>query len=317
MQKKLRIGTRSSPLALAQAEEVKARLITAHDDLGADDIELVPMSTKGDRILDRALNLIGGKGLFTEEIEADLLDGSIDLAVHSTKDMPTQLPDGLCMTCFLEREDPRDAFISLSARSIADLPVGATVGTASLRRQAQLKRMRPDLKTVVFRGNVQTRLKKLAEREVDATFLAVAGLNRLSLQDKITDAVAMSDLLPAPAQGAIGIECRSQDDRVKNYLAPLNHSNTLWAVMAERAFLKELDGSCRTPIAALAVIDHGMLTLTGRVLSPDGSICHEVVKMGSMRDAEIIGRDAGLQVRSAAGEAFFEALKAHEEGKPA
>lgn len=310
MQTKIRLGTRSSPLALAQAEEVKARLLAAHDHLSPDDIELVAMSTKGNRVLDRALNLIGGKGLFTEEIEAALIEGSIDLAVHSTKDMPTQLPDGLKMTCFLEREDPRDAFISLKAKSLMDLPEGAIVGTASLRRQAQLKRLRPDVETVVFRGNVQTRLKKLAAGEVDATFLAVAGLNRMDMQKHITETVAMDTLLPAPAQGAIGLETRQNDGAIDELLKPLNHRETLLAVMAERAFLRVLDGSCRTPIAALATLEGAKIILKGKVLSPDGSQCFEVEKQGLAQDAEILGHDAGIAIKQQAGDAFFATLKA-------
>lgn len=309
MQTKIRLGTRSSPLALAQAEEVKARLLAAHDHLGPEDIELVAMSTKGDRVLDRALNLIGGKGLFTEEIEAALLDGRIDLAVHSTKDMPTMLPDGLKMTCFLEREDPRDAFICLKANSMMDLPKGAVVGTASLRRQAQLKRLRPDLETVVFRGNVQTRLKKLAADEVDATFLAVAGLNRMEMQEHITETVAIETLLPAPAQGAIGIETRQNDTAIDGLLKPLNHRDTLLAVMAERAFLRVLDGSCRTPIAALATLLGEKISLKGKVLSPDGKQCFEIEKHGLAQDAEILGHDAGIAIKQQAGEAFFAELK--------
>lgn len=308
MAEKIKIGTRSSPLALAQAEEVKALLLAAHDDLNDDDVVLVPMSTKGDRVLDKALALIGGKGLFTEEIEAALMAGEIDLAVHSTKDMPTVLPDGLVLSTFLKREDPRDAFLSNKASCIADLPEGAVVGTASLRRQAQVKRLRPDLKVVVFRGNVQSRMKKLKDGEVDATFLAQAGLNRLGLGDVATDIVSVDDLLPAPAQGAISIEIKADNDKIANRLKPLNHKKTQLAVTAERSFLRVLDGSCRTPIAALATIEGNTLTLVGRVLSANGCECYETEVAGPSESAEGLGQIAGEAIRGEAGEEFFEAL---------
>lgn len=315
MSNKIKIGTRSSPLALAQAEEVKALLLAAHKDLCEDDVQLVPMSTKGDRVLDRALTLIGGKGLFTEEIESALLAGDIDLAVHSTKDMPTTLPNGLILSTFLKREDPRDAFLSNKASCISKLPEGAVVGTASLRRQAQVKRLRPDLDVVVFRGNVQSRLKKLEAGEVDATFLAQAGLNRLGLGHVATDTVSVDDLLPAPAQGAISIEICADNDRIASFLKPLNHEQTQLAVTAERSFLRVLDGSCRTPIAALATIEGNTLTLLGRVLSANGDECYETEVAGPAGGAEGLGQIAGEAIRGEAGEAFFEALIAASTGQ--
>ncbi|MCH8861277.1 MAG: hydroxymethylbilane synthase [Proteobacteria bacterium] len=311
MQQRVRIGTRSSPLALAQAEEVKRLLLRSHTAFSADDIAIVTIQTTGDRVHDRRLLEIGGKGLFTKEIEEQLLAKDIDLAVHSSKDMPTKLPEGLELGCFLKREDPRDAFISPVAGSIRELPRGAIVGTASLRRQAQLSRMRPDLKIVSLRGNVGTRLKKLASGEVQATLLALAGLKRLGLEHVATAILDMTDMLPAPAQGAVCIELCSGDQRIRELIAPLHDADTGICVTAERALLAALDGDCRTPIAALAQLEGDRLVLTARILSPDGVQCFETTLSGDREDAAALGTAAGEELRQEAGADFFAALEAH------
>jgi hydroxymethylbilane synthase len=304
---KMRIGTRGSPLALAQAHETRDLLIAAHDDLTFDDVEIVVISTKGDRIQDRALSEIGGKGLFTEEIEAGLSEGSLDIAVHSMKDMPTELPDGLIIPCLLPREDVRDVFISNKASRLQDLPRGAVIGSASLRRQAQIKHKRPDLEVVTFRGNVQSRLRKLEEGIVDATLLAQAGLNRLDMEHVATETLSIEQMLPAVAQGAIGIECREGDKRVLDYLAPLACADTMACVTAERAVLAALDGSCRTPIAALATLKDGMISLQARVLRPDGSEALDTTREGPVSDAHDLGADAGAELKQRAGPDFMTA----------
>ena len=302
----LRIGTRGSPLALAQAEEVKARIITAFPDL-EESPEIVIIKTTGDMILDRALAEVGGKGLFTKEIDDAMLEDRIDIAVHSMKDVPTWLPDGIVLPCMLEREDPRDAFISGKAKSIADLPPGSVIGTAALRRQALILHMRPDLKVITFRGNVQSRLRKLAEGQVDATLLALAGLNRLGNADVATSIIEPDEMLPAVAQGAIGVTCRSGDERVHTVLAALNHGDTVLRVSAERALLEVLDGSCRTPIAALAEIGaDGGFSLRGLIAKPDGSAVLATKRSGSVADAEALGRDAGEELKERAGPGFLE-----------
>ncbi|MEX3011769.1 hydroxymethylbilane synthase [Hoeflea sp. TYP-13] len=303
--KPFRIGTRGSPLALAQAEETRDRLMAAHD-LASDAFEIVVISTKGDRVTDRPLSEIGGKGLFTEEIEAQLSDGRIDIAVHSSKDMPTVLPDGLYLSAFLPREDVRDAFIGGAARSIAELPQGAVVGTSSLRRQAMVRRMRPDLDVVAFRGNVQTRMRKLEEGVVDGTLLAMAGLRRLGLEGHATHVMDTETFLPALGQGAICIESREADDVTDVMLAPINDPATKTALLCERAFLAALDGSCRTPIAGLATIAGGIISFTGMVLSPDGKTSFDVSREGSEADAVKLGRSAGEEIRAQAGPGFFE-----------
>lgn len=306
---KIRIGTRASPLALAQANETRDRLLRAHPALSADDVEVVPLSTRGDRVLDKPLAEIGGKGLFTEEIESGLLDNSLDLAVHSMKDVPTELPGGLEIVCLLPREDVRDGFISESAESLAGLPKGALVGTASLRRQAQILRIRPDLRVAPLRGNIQTRLRKLKEGEADATLLAMAGLNRLGMADVVTAAFSVDEMLPAVAQGAIGIEARSDDTRIRDLLAPLNDGETAICVRAERALLRSLDGSCRTPIAAYArLTGEDALHLRAEILLPDGSESFSATREGARGDAEALGLDAGDELRRTAGPEFFDAL---------
>lgn len=276
----IRIGTRGSPLAMAQAHETRDRLKAAHD-LAADQIEIVVIKTSGDRILDRPLAEVGGKGLFTKEIEEALFANEIDIAVHSMKDLETRMPDGLEVGAVLPREDVRDAFISLKHGSLGDVPAGATVGTSSLRRRAQLKSRRPDLDVVEFRGNVQTRMKKLADGVADATFLACAGLRRLGQAEAITVPIETADMLPAVAQGAIAIQFRGDDDATRARLEPLNDPMTALRVAAERAFLACLDGSCRTPIAGLAEIDGSRFRFRGQVLAPDGSRVLDVARDGA------------------------------------
>ncbi len=300
---KLRIGTRGSPLALAQSHETRDRLCAAHG-LNPADIEIVVISTTGDRIKDRPLAEIGGKGLFTKEIEEALVAGDIQLAVHSMKDMPALLPDGLEIASYLPREDARDAFISPVAKSIADLPHGANLGSSSVRRTAQVLRIRPDLKSVSFRGNVETRLRKLEEGIAHATFLACAGLNRLGLSDKITAAVPMDVMLPAIAQGAIGLEIRSNDETTRALIRAINHDDTEIAVACERAFLKALDGSCQTPIAGHAYIKDDDLHFTGHALTHDGTQCFETTRRGIIADAARMGKDAGEEIKSRGGSAI-------------
>jgi hydroxymethylbilane synthase len=301
----LTIGTRGSPLALAQAHEVRARLLAAFPDL---EIAIRTIRTTGDAVTDRPLSAIGGKGLFTKEIEQALIDDGIDLAVHSMKDVPTTLPDGLLIDCFLPREDARDAFFSRDAASLDALPKGAVIGTASLRRAAQLLFARPDLSIVPLRGNVETRLRKLGDGVVDATMLAVAGLKRLGLADRITQILAPDVMLPAVAQGAIGIERRAGDDRVAAYLAALNDPPTAIRITAERALLATLDGSCKTPIAAFAEFSaDGTLRLRALILRPDGSERHATERVGAPEDAARLGIDAGEELRRVAGPGFFDA----------
>ncbi|MDH7784076.1 hydroxymethylbilane synthase [Ochrobactrum sp. 19YEA23] len=300
----LKIGTRGSKLALAQAYETRRRLMEAHG-LPEEAIEILPMSTAGDRIQDRPLSEVGGKGLFTEEIEQALKDGRIDIAVHSTKDMPTVLPEGLHLSVFLEREDPRDAFIGRTAKRFMDLPQGAVVGSSSLRRQALIRRLRPDIQVVMYRGNVDTRLRKLEAGEVDGTFLACAGLKRLGLDAAITELADPLTFPPAPGQGAIGIESRIGDARIDALLAPLAHRDTQVALACERAFLGALDGSCRTPIAGLATVDGDKVHFHGMILTPDGTKAHEVTLDGTAQEAAVLGTEAARQVREAAGPHFF------------
>jgi hydroxymethylbilane synthase len=300
----LRLGTRGSPLALAQARMVRQALAAAHG-FDPEQIAIEVIRTSGDRIQDRPLADVGGKGLFTKEIEEALAAGAIDLAVHSSKDMPTVLPPGLVLSAFMEREDPRDVFISRKAKSIAGLPRGATVGTASLRRQAMVKRKRPDLTIVPLRGNVETRLRKLDEGVADATLLALAGLKRLGLADAATAVLDVNEFLPAVGQGAIGIETRADDARTCELLAAINHADTFSALAAERAFLAVLDGSCRTPIGGHATISGGRLSFRGMVVKPDGSEDFEATREGNVRDAERLGADAGAELKGRAGSDFF------------
>ena len=300
----LRIGTRGSPLALVQARTVRARLAGA---LGAkeDDIELVVIRTSGDTIQDRPLAEEGGKGLFTKEIEEALLATKVDLAVHSSKDMPTFSQPGLMLAACLEREDPRDVFISRKAKSIGELPRGATLGTASLRRQAIAMRLRPDLKVTPLRGNVETRLRKLDEGQVDATLLALAGLKRLGLAQHATRIMDVNEFLPAVGQGAIGIEARADDTRVRDMLARIDHADTSAAIACERAFLAALDGSCKTPIAGHATVSGDTIEFRGLIARPDGAAAHDIAGHGSRKDAAVIGADAGRELKHRAGPGFF------------
>jgi len=303
----LKIGTRGSPLALAQAHETRDRLAAAFD-LPHDAFEIVVIKTTGDRVLDRPLKEIGGKGLFTKEIEEDMLSGAIDIAVHSMKDMPVEQPAGLMLDCYLPREDVRDAFVSLTFDTLADLPEGSLVGTSSLRRRAQLIARRPDLNVVEFRGNVQTRMKKLGDGVADATFLAMAGLRRLGMEEVVKSAIAVEDVLPAVAQGAIGIERRVDDMRAATMLEAIHHGPTGQRLAAERAFLAGLDGSCETPIAGLADLDGGTLRLRGEILRPDGSEVLSDDRTAPIEDGAQLGADMAADLRSRAGEGFFDWL---------
>jgi hydroxymethylbilane synthase len=290
----IRLGTRGSPLALAQANMVRD-LIAASGGATKEQIEICVIKTSGDRIQDRPLSEVGGKGLFTKELEDALIAREIDFAVHSMKDVATKLPDGLTIAAMLPREDVRDAWLSPSAPTLADLPAGAIVGTSSLRRQAQVLRLRPDLKVVQFRGNVETRLAKLEQGIAHATLLAVAGLNRLGLAHKITGIVPTDTMLPACAQGAIGIEMRAGDERIATLLAPLDHQPTTLCVTAERAFLAILDGSCRTPIGGLAELGTGnRITFRG-----------EISRTGLAQTAIRIGEEAAHELLGMAGPDFF------------
>jgi hydroxymethylbilane synthase len=301
----LKIGTRGSPLALAQAHETRARLAKAFD-LPFEAFTIVVIKTTGDKIIDRPLKEIGGKGLFTREIEADLLSGAIDIAVHSMKDMPTLQPEGLLLDTYLPREDVRDAFISPTAKTLADLPAGTVVGTSSLRRRAQLKLKRPDLEVVEFRGNLQTRLMKLDQGVAAATFLAMAGLNRLRMDEVPQTAIETDVMLPAVAQGAIGIERRTDDMRAAQMLAAIHHVPTGQRLAAERAFLLELDGSCETPIAGLAELDGGTLHLRGEVLRPDGSEALSDAMTCPIEDGPKAGKEMAQKLLSRAGPDFFD-----------
>ncbi|MDQ0456638.1 hydroxymethylbilane synthase [Rhizobium paknamense] len=303
--KPFRIGTRGSPLALAQAHETRRRLMDAHG-LPEEMFEIVVLSTTGDRITDRSLAEIGGKGLFTLELEQQLTSGGLDLAVHSSKDMPTALPDGLHIAAYLPREDMRDAFIGRSAAKLLDLPQGAVVGSASLRRQALIRRLRPDLQVITYRGAVETRLRKLAEGQVDATLLAVAGLKRLGKETVVTEFLDLESFPPAPAQGAICIESRIDDQRINDLLAAINHRPTFDAVSCERALLAALDGSCRTPIAGYAVSDGETLRLAATILTPDGQVSHSLQGEGLVAKAFDLGWSTGQTLREKAGPGFFE-----------
>ncbi|OYW57597.1 MAG: hydroxymethylbilane synthase [Rhodobacterales bacterium 32-66-7] len=300
----LKIGTRGSPLALWQAHEVRRCLMAARA-LPEAAFEIVVIKVTGDQIQDKSLREIGGKGLFTREIEEALLDGGIDIAVHSMKDMPTVQPDGLVLDCYLKREDVRDAFVSPTVPSLTDLPQGAVVGSSSLRRRAQLALRRPDLKLVEFRGNVQTRMKKLEDGVAHATFLAMAGLNRLGMASMARGPIAVEEMLPAVAQGAIGIERRSADERTAGLLAAIHDGPTGLRLAAERAFLERLDGSCETPIAGLAVIEGDTLWLRGELLRPDGSASVAGEVRGPVADGPGLGRALADELLGRAGPGFF------------
>ena len=302
-----RIGTRGSKLALAQAYEVRARLCAAHKDLSKALIKIVPIKTTGDKILDKNLEDIGGKGLFTKEVEEALINGDIDIAVHSMKDVPAINPEPLTIDCILPREDPRDAFVSLNYASLNDLPKGATLGTSSSRRKSQLLAIRPDLRIVPFRGNVITRLEKLQHGIADATLLAMAGLNRIELSHHAREAVDTEILLPAVAQGAIGIQRRKNDTDIEARLAPLNHADSAICIEAERAFLTALEGSCRTPIAAYAELKENGLFLRTLIAARDGSKIYRTTRSGALSDAEAMGKEAAEELYAMGGRAILEA----------
>lgn len=304
---KIRIGTRGSPLALYQAHETRARLGKAHG-LTDDDFEIVVITTTGDRIRDRPLAEIGGKGLFTKEIEEALYAKDIDLAVHSMKDMPAVLPAGLCFAATLPREDARDALISLNSTSLLEMKQGATLGSSSVRRSAQALRLRPDLNVVQFRGNVETRLRKLADGVADASFLAVAGLKRLGLTQHIAAVIPMEQMLPAIAQGAIGIETRADDEKTLALIDPINHPDSATAIACERAFLAALDGSCRTPIAGHARLVDGRLHFRGETLTLDGKKVFSAERAGAPADAVAMGNDAAAEVKAKGGSLIVGAI---------
>lgn len=301
----IKIGTRGSPLALWQAEWVKSQLLAKHPGLT---VELEIIQTQGDKILDVALAKVGGKGLFVKEIENALLDNSVDIAVHSMKDVPTALPDGLFIAAICEREDPRDAFVARKVKSFAELPQGAVVGTSSLRRQTQILHRRPDLKIVSLRGNVGTRLKKMEEKEMDAVILAAAGLIRMKQESFITEYMSVTDSLPAVAQGAVGVEARIGDKRVLDLICFLDHAKTRIAVETERAFLTHLEGGCQVPIAGHATVNGGAVTIDGLVGSLDGSVIHRKNKTGPVgKRAEIGVSLADELLRGGAGAILKEA----------
>jgi hydroxymethylbilane synthase len=300
----LRIGTRGSPLALAQARELRARLAAAHG-CDAEAIAIVVIRTTGDLIQDRPLSEAGGKGLFTKEIEEALVAGAIDVAVHSAKDMPTVLPEGLVIAACLPREDARDVCISRSAETLAALRPGAVVGTASLRRQALVKRLRPDVEVVTLRGNVGTRIAKLEAGAVDATLLALAGLRRLGLADAATALLSVDEFLPAVGQGIVAMEIREDDATTRAYLARIDDQAASIALSAERGFLAVLDGSCRSPIAGHATVAGGEVCFRGMILRPDGSEVLECQRLGGPAEAEALGRDAGSELRGRAPPGFL------------
>jgi hydroxymethylbilane synthase len=300
----LRIGSRGSPLALIQARAVRDRLAAAHG-LDSARITIEAIRTTGDMIQDRPLAEAGGKGLFTKEIEEALLADRIDLAVHSAKDVPTFLPSGLVLSAYLPREDARDVLISSKAKTLQDLPAGARVGTASPRRQAIVKRTRPDLRVVSLRGNVETRLRRLGEGQADATILALAGLKRLDLTDAIATIMSTDEFLPAVGQGAIVVETREDDSRTRELLARIDHADTATALACERAFLAVLDGSCRAPIAGHATTTGDILSFRGMILKPDGSQSFATSRRGNRADAKALGTDAGHELKHQGGADFF------------
>jgi hydroxymethylbilane synthase len=300
----IRIASRGSPLALTQARMVRDQLAAAHG-IDPQAIEIRVIRTSGDAIQDRPLSEVGGKGLFTKEIEEALLRREADLAVHSAKDMQTQLPPGLSIAGCLAREDPRDVLVSRTAQSIADLPPGARIGTSSLRRAALVRRLRRDIAVVPLRGNVETRLRKLDEGIADATLLALAGLRRLGLESVASAVLDPSEFVPAVGQGVIAIETRADDGRLRELVAKIDDADASTALRAERAFLAELDGSCKTPIAGHARLVDGELRFHGLIVKPDGSCAYEAVRNGPAQDAQRLGADAGRELKHKAGPDFF------------
>jgi hydroxymethylbilane synthase len=305
MSQVIRIATRKSPLAMWQAEHVAAELRRIHPGL---EVEVLGMSTQGDKILDTPLAKIGGKGLFVKELEQGMLAGSADIAVHSMKDVPVELPEGLHLPVIMQREDPRDAFVSNNFKDLDELPQGACVGTSSLRRQCQLGERRPDLKIAPLRGNVNTRLRKLDEGEFDAIILASAGLKRLGFSERITSYIDAGQSLPAIGQGAIGIECRSDDERVNTLIAPLHHGETAACVRAERAMNHRLMGGCQVPIGGFAVLEGERLHLRGLVGEPDGSRIIRAETTGPMGDAERLGIELAEELLAMGAEPILKAL---------
>jgi hydroxymethylbilane synthase len=306
----LRIGTRGSPLALAQTRQTRKLLAAAHG-IDEETIEIVVIRTTGDMIQDRALSQAGGKGLFTKELDAAMLEGRIDIAVHSSKDLPTLMPDGIFVAGYLPREDVRDVLIAAGPRSIADLPQGANVGTASLRRGAQVKRLRPDVTISLLRGNVETRLRKVEAGEFDASLLALAGLKRLGLADRAAAILNEDDFLPAVGQGAVGVTARPDDSRTLDALAPILDADTADCVTAERAFLRVLEGSCRTPIAGLARVTGDQLTFKGMILKPDGSEWREVADTAPRSQSHAMGERAGQALKDITPPGFLPVEPAH------
>lgn len=301
----LRIATRKSPLALWQANEVARQLKIHHPELH---VELVTMTTKGDKILDTPLAKVGGKGLFVKELETGMLEGRADIAVHSMKDVPVAFPDGLHLPVILEREDPRDAFVSNQYSSLDDLPENARIGTCSLRRQTQLREKMPNIQILDLRGSVNTRLEKLDQGNFDAIILASAGLKRLGYAERITQAINTEQSLPAVGQGAIGIECRIDDERVNSLIAPLNHSQTAIRVSAERAMNTRLNGGCQVPIAGFAELDGDKLSMRGLVGFPDGSALFRSQRQGAAEDAEAIGIAVAEDILSQGGDSALQAV---------
>jgi hydroxymethylbilane synthase len=301
---RLRVGTRGSPLALAQTKAVCSLLCKAHG-LISEDIEIKVIKTTGDQIQNRLLAEVGGKGLFTKEIEVALAEGAIDFAVHSAKDMPTVLPPGLTISAYTEREDARDALISHGKLKLQQLPRAARFGTASLRREAQVRRLRPDIEVRPLRGNVHGRIRKVEGGEIDATILGLAGLNRLGLAVSATQVLSIDEFLPAVGQGAVAIEMRLDDAEARKLLDAINHAPTAIAVAAERSFLKVLDGSCRTPIAGHAVVSEKVIAFRGMLLQPNGNAVYETTRTGSITDAEMLGSDAGAELKSKAADLVF------------
>lgn len=306
----MKLGSRGSPLAMTQTRQVAKELARFVGDTPS----IESFVTSGDRIADRRLQEAGGKGLFTKELDEALLDRRIDAAIHSLKDLPTLMPDGIALAAIPSREDPRDAFISSKARDLKALRSGAVIGTASLRRQAQALHLRPDLKVVTLRGSVQTRLKRIAEGQVDATFLALAGLTRMGLQAHVASLVEAENMPPAPGQGALAITCRADDAKTRNLLARLSDASLEIAIAAERGFLEALDGSCRTPIGALARLERDQIHFLGEVLTPDGKKRWrrtETATLGAnaKKEAARLGKKLGQEIRAEAGETFIQSLE--------
>ena len=305
----LRIGTRGSPLALAQTEEARARLVARHPELATEGaIEVVVIRTTGDKIRDRPLRDVGGKGLFTKELDEAMLEHRIDIAVNSVKDLPSLLADGIVIAASLPREDPRDAFVSAKAKTLKDLPSGSVVGTSSPRRRAQILHLRPDLRIANLRGNVDTRIRKIADGDADATYLALAGLKRLGRAAAASHIVSTDEMLPAAGQGAIGITCRAADDRRLALLGAMDDEATTRAIGAERALLAALGGSCYTPIAALCTRSESGLGLEGLIAEPDGKRLWRTRREGPPDEAEAMGRDAGAELLRRAGPEFIASL---------